>query len=293
VLKTLEHAGWEIGVLPEAGASIPFCRYHDVDVLRPVEVSDNITAGQAGCFPLVPFSNRVREGRFSFEGKTVRLPIGGTDPNHAIHGVGWRAGWQIETHTDDHMELVHLHTSLKDDWPWAYESKQSLHIDGNVLTIELAITNKSDSNMPCGLGLHPYFPLRDVATLQANCSHVWQMIDHGIPHERVPVPDAWDFSIAKPLVGLGLDHCFAEWDGRAVMHWPAEELTLTMTTGEGSPHLVIYVPKGRDYFCVEPVTNMNDGFNWLDKDVQTGVRILAPGETLTQRTCFEVAATAP
>jgi aldose 1-epimerase len=44
---------------------------------------------------------------------------------------------------------------------------------------------------------------------------------------------------------------------------------------------VVYVPPGQDFFCVEPVSHVNDGFNLLDRGVaQTGVRILEPGERL-------------
>jgi aldose 1-epimerase len=46
-------------------------------------------------------------------------------------------------------------------------------------------------------------------------------------------------------------------------------------------HLVVYVPPGQDFFCVEPVSHVNDGFNLLDRGVAgTGVRILEPGERL-------------
>jgi aldose 1-epimerase len=44
---------------------------------------------------------------------------------------------------------------------------------------------------------------------------------------------------------------------------------------------VIYVPPGQDFFCVEPVAHVNDGFNMLERGVEgTGVRVLAPRQTL-------------
>ena len=46
-------------------------------------------------------------------------------------------------------------------------------------------------------------------------------------------------------------------------------------------HLVLYVPAGEPFFAVEPVSNANDGFNLLARGVaDSGVRVLAPGETL-------------
>jgi aldose 1-epimerase len=39
------------------------------------------------------------------------------------------------------------------------------------------------------------------------------------------------------------------------------------------------VPPGKPFFCVEPVSNRNDGINMLAKGhADTGVVVLAPGE---------------
>jgi aldose 1-epimerase len=55
-------------------------------------------------------------------------------------------------------------------------------------------------------------------------------------------------------------------------------------------HLVIYVPPGEDFFCVEPVSHVNDGFNLLERGVaDTGVRVLAPGQTLAGAVRLRVA----
>jgi aldose 1-epimerase len=46
-------------------------------------------------------------------------------------------------------------------------------------------------------------------------------------------------------------------------------------------HLVVYVPPGQDFFCVEPVSHVNDGFNLLEHGVAgTGVLVLKPGKRL-------------
>ena len=68
---------------------------------------------------------------------------------------------------------------------------------------------------------------------------------------------------------------------RAELHWPELDLTLVIEAGPIFRHLVIYVPPGQDFFCIEPVSHVNDGFNMLERGVEgTGVRVLAPGQTL-------------
>ena len=135
--------------------------------------------------------------------------------------------------------------------------------------------------MPAGIGHHPYFIRTDGVTLRARLDHVWLPDERKIPQQRVPLPAAWDFADGRRLASVDLDHCFGGWDGRAELHWPELDLTLVIEAGPIFRHLVIYVPPGQDFFCIEPVSQVNDGFNMLERGVEgTGVRVLAPGETL-------------
>jgi aldose 1-epimerase len=51
--------------------------------------------------------------------------------------------------------------------------------------------------------------------------------------------------------------------------------------------LVVYVPAGRDFFAVEPVSHMNNAVNRPDA-VDNGLSNIAPGEQLTGRVRFAV-----
>ena len=44
-----------------------------------------------GCYPMVPFAGRIREGRFTFRGRAVELPR--NLPPHAIHGTVFERPW--------------------------------------------------------------------------------------------------------------------------------------------------------------------------------------------------------
>src|SRR5690242_14668932 len=51
---------------------------------------------QAGSFPLVPYVNRIRDGRFRFRGRTVEIaPNMAGDPS-PLHGQGWLNAWGID-----------------------------------------------------------------------------------------------------------------------------------------------------------------------------------------------------
>ena len=173
--------------------------------------------------------------------------------------------------------------------PLDYRARQTFALREDGLEIALEVTNTGDGPMPAGIGLHPYFERTDGVTLRAGLDHVWLPDERKIPQRRVALPAAWDFTRALRLAPLDLDHCFGGWDGRAELHWPETDLTLVIEAPPPLRHLVIYVPPGQDLFCIEPVSHVNDGFNLLERGVEgTGVRILAPGQTLGASVRFRV-----
>src|SRR5437773_12126831 len=48
-----------------------------------------------GSFPLVPYSGRIRNGRFSFAGRDVALPPNFPPARHSIHRHGLQPPWSL------------------------------------------------------------------------------------------------------------------------------------------------------------------------------------------------------
>ncbi len=85
-----------LGLLPEAGGAIVWFAARGVDVLRrgePAAVMRDPTT--AACFPLVPYSGPIVDGRFRFGGTEHRLARNHPNEPDPIHGEGWlaRAGF--------------------------------------------------------------------------------------------------------------------------------------------------------------------------------------------------------
>ena len=112
-------------------------------------------------------------------------------------------------------------------------------------------------SVPAGIGLHPFFPRADDTELACRLAGVWRADAEVLPVERIAVPPEWDFAAARPVEGLALDNCFDGWDGVATIRWPRRGLGLTLAATQPFRHLVIYVPRGQPYFCVEPVSHAN------------------------------------
>ena len=74
-----------------------------------------------------------------------------------------------------------------------------------------------------------------------------------------------------------LDHCYADWAGRAEITRPEHGLRLTITADDIFRFAVVYTPADKPYFAVEPASNMTDAVNRMDTVPDHGLRVLQPG----------------
>ena len=275
-LEVVPHAG---GIVSAFWSETPAGRF---EWFRSGAGGDALSAA---CFPLVPYSNRIRHGRFRFGGQAFTLPLNFGDHPHSIHGHGWKAPWRVVEQGAGRLHLVYRHDA--DAWPYDYEARQAFHLAPDSLTIELSVRNLSDESMPAGLGLHPYFPLRARATLRAEVDAVWLTDDEVMPTERVSPPPRWELSRGAEIDGMAIDNGFDGWRGAARIDWPDDGASLTIAADEPLGKLVVFAPPGGDFFCVEPVSHVTDAFNMAaDGASDTGMRVLKPGEILSARVSF-------
>jgi aldose 1-epimerase len=290
------HSGpFALALCPEVGGGIARAEGWGQELLRParemaVAARDPL---RLACYVLVPFSNRVRDARFTFEGHTYQLARNFPPEPHAIHGNGWQRAWQV-ARTDGREAVLALdHDPGRDGadaWPFAYRAEQAYRLTAEGFAVELRLTNKDGRRMPAGIGLHPFFPLTPATRLTAQLAGVWQSNERKLPAKHTALPPAWEFAKGGPVAALSIDNCFTGWDQAAVIEWPDRRLRLTLEASANLRSLVIFVPQAHDYFCVEPVSNINDAFNLAAEGIpDTGVVALAPGETMTADINFRFA----
>lgn len=265
-LLSLRAGRLAVDLAPEAGGSIARFAVEGAaddagDLLRPASEAalGSGTGMDTACYPLVPYSNRIANGRLEFDGEVFRLARNWPGIRHPMHGDGWRHPWRVLHHDRTRAELVYLHERGEAgmDWPFRYRARQVFRLDETGLRVELSIENLEDRDVPAGLGLHPFF-VRDADTeLACRLAGAWRTDAEVLPLQRVPVPPEWDFSSSRRVDGTGLDHCFDGWDGEATVTWRQRGLRLVLSATEAFRHLVIYVPDGQRYFCVEPVSHAN------------------------------------
>ncbi|MES2206646.1 MAG: aldose 1-epimerase [Pseudomonadota bacterium] len=290
LLLDLQNESLTCRIAPENGGSIYSFNYHlgtqHQHLLRPTWSESAYLITDFASWPLVPFSNRIKEGKFSFMGKHYQVPINYLGYPHTSHGHGWERPWKVESHTSTHCILSF---AFNDPviWPFPYTSRQEFILHDQSLIISLSLTNSGDQPMPAGLGLHPYFPKPLGTTLQATIKHLWEIDETVIPTQRVSAPAEYDFSAPKSLDHARLDHCFDGYKGVMQITWPHQPVGLKVTSSPNLQHFVVYTPSDKDFFCAEPVSHMPDAIN-RSSELSNGLKILNPGESLLADYRFEI-----
>ncbi|MFK8075275.1 MAG: hypothetical protein AB8B84_01720 [Granulosicoccus sp.] len=252
--------------------------------------ADGPRAGQASHAPLaaasfhmLPYSNRIRDGRFEHQGQTVQLE---NAQAHAIHGALRKLPWQV-VKQDGSTLICRIDTANHAgvNWPWPISAEIEQRVEGTTLTSRITLTNEGDTDMPAGFGWHPYF-VRQVngsdATLTLPVTGVFpDAAGDCLPDgAAVELPPELDFRQARRLdASQRIDCCLSGLQGRCVIDWQEGGIKLVMASSAVCEYLILFNPD-MPHFAVEPVTNANDAFNLASRSIESGTQILAPGATL-------------
>jgi aldose 1-epimerase len=273
---------WSVRILPQIGGSLDECVFRGQTILQPVPQPSRWSPAPVELcyFPLVPFSNRIKNSRFSFDGRTIRLRPNLPGHPHAIHGHGWQSEWRVLQANAAQCTLCFEHAP-SDHWPWSYRVLQTFAIDATTLAITLTLTNRGAASMPAGLGFHPFFPRPAAARLLAAAGRLWDGHAEEFPSRSVDIPPDLDFGRARPVRDArGIDHCYSGWSRHAAIEWPGAPYRIVLDAGERLGHLLLYVPEDRDFFCVEPVSHAINAFNYPASDEHAALW-LAPDQELS------------
>tara|TARA_A100000171_G_scaffold31502_1_gene29860 strand:- start:14037 stop:14969 length:933 start_codon:yes stop_codon:yes gene_type:complete len=292
----LELQTMRLVISPSAGASIVSLEHKDqlgrwADILRSMP-DDSSDPADAGSFLMIPWTNRVQDAAFAFEGQTHTLVANHSDGT-AIHGIGRDHAWSMTDRSPITARLIYRH-SADDSCPFSFGGVVRYEIAPHAVEIDLSVTNLDDRPFPAGCGHHPYFHRH----LHSDADQVQIQMDlegRYSCEDCIPVGDIQDddacalLRSGDALGNPGLDDVFAGFGGTCTLEWPESGIRCTMSCSDELGHVVVYTPRDEDgspneYFCIEPVTMVNNGFNMHAKNEPgTGVRVLAPGETLRTR----------
>ncbi|QCB94870.1 aldose epimerase [Cellulomonas shaoxiangyii] len=295
--------GWQLDVLPGTGACLAAGRIRTSDgvwrdLLRPTRRVHLGDPEKTASFPMVPWSNRIRGGVLPFRGRTWQLQRNAADGT-AIHGAARHAAWDVVARTDGAVTLRLDSSPLVGvNFPWRFLASVTYAVHASTLTVTTTVRNVDDEPFPAGFGHHPYlrrallpagapaaeYPLTPGPVVHVPASGGYRLSSAMATGPAGAPPARADYRTPRPLGTAFVDDVLTGFEPGAPvrLHYVEDGVTVEVAMDEAYQHLVLYAPRRRCYFAVEPATNVNDGFTLREAGVPgTGVFELAPGEERT------------
>lgn len=257
-LVTLVAADYEVVIAPDIGGSLRSLDWKGLPVFRKARTGHIL---DAACFPIVPFCNRIAQGRFAVEGVDHRVPSNFPDGwhPHALHGYGWVRPWQVISHDASSIRLVHDYA--EGVWPWRYRAEQRITVSDDGVRLWMAVVNLGPRPMPSGLGFHPYFPGDDSAVYHGLHRSEWETSPDGLPLVLVDAGEAVDWWQGAPVISRTVDTIQEGRAGALTVRRPASGLQIEMEPSDALSCTGVYVGQDGDFFCIEPLTHPTDAIN--------------------------------
>ncbi|MFC0287129.1 aldose 1-epimerase [Kaistia hirudinis] len=286
-LVTLKAGELSLGLVPEIGGSIAHFRWRGIDLMRPL--SPGAAARRdvlaVASFPMVPYANRIDGNRFAFAGRDYVVQTNNSPERFNVHGTGWKSAWTLAAQDGGLAELTLDHHGGDD--PYDYRATQIFRLAPEGLVLETTIENTGAEAMPFGFGHHPWFEREEGVTLAFTASAFWLEAPDGVAGDRISLPPELDFTAGAPLPPGWRNNNYGGWDGIAEISWPRRGAGLRMAADPIFGNLMLYADPAKDFFCLEPQTNVPCAFNKAERgERDLGIIVLEPGDRIGGTICF-------
>ncbi len=269
----------------EVGGGLRRYTAGDREVVDGYGEDEPCRSGRGQC--LIPWPNRIRDGRYEFAGAAQQLALSEPTRQNAIHGLVRWANWTPEKLDADRVVMSYvLHP--QPGYPHTLLLSIEYRLDARGLTVETSALNAGPTKCPFGAGAHPYLAPRtgkvDDTVLQAPGRTRLIANERGIPTGAESVAGTeFDFREPHTIGSLRLDTAFTDLergtDGTARVQFDGT----TLWFGEQYTHLMLFsgdpLPDiARRALAVEPMTCAPNAFQSGD-----GLLRLAPGASFVAR----------
>ncbi len=260
-------------VVTEIGAGLRAFEVGGVPYVEefPEDAKPPMGAGQV----LLPWPNRTKGGRWTFQGETQQLDITEEARGNAIHGLTRHLEWELLEHAESSVTLA-VDVEVQPGWPVPLRATVTYEVAPRELTITHEIRNEGEQPIGVGVGTHPYFRIGDVPTDELTLTLPASRVRPSRPDEQMPYAEEqdvegteYDFRAGRGLAGVNLDTAFgglatAE-DGKHHIVLSHDGQELLVWTGPDFRWAQVFTPddlvgRGRAV-AIEPMTCPADALN--------------------------------
>jgi aldose 1-epimerase len=273
-------------VITEVAASLRGYRVGGVDIVQPYP--EGTTPPFASGIILMPWPNRVADGRWTLDGAVQQLDLTEPAKNNAIHGLLRFTGYRV---LERSAESITLGATVfpQHGYPFHLETSVRYELLDNGLSVTHDVRNLSAAKAPVAAGAHPFLTIGDVPTedlvLTVHASTYFDVDARLLPHGQLPVDGTSNDLRAGVRVGdLELDTAFGgivTVDGASATLRAPDGREVQLVQDEDHPYVQVFTT--RTYpkrggpglaVAIEPMTAAPDALN-----SGLGIAWVEPGST--------------
>ena len=282
-------SGSDRAVVTEVGATLRCYQVAGRDVVNGFAENEVVKGGRGQ--HLLPWPNRIRDGRYTFDGVDQQLVLSEPARHNASHGLARYVPWVLVEQTGDSV-TQRVRVFPQPGWPGTLEATVTYQVGPAGLEVSLEARNVGSAAFPFGYAAHPYLTVGeetvDAVTLSVPAASYLEVDDRLLPTVVSPVAETeLDYRSEKLVGSAKIDTAFTDLDRDADGRW-----RVRITLGERQTELWgdtamgwVQVFTGGPYrtwsVAVEPMTCGPDAFN--PGPTHADVRRLEPGAILTAR----------
>ncbi len=285
-------SGEQRAMIVEVGGGVREYSVAGHPVLHPYEIGE-MCDGAHGA-PLIPWPNRLADGRYRFDGADHQVALTEPTKNNAIHGfLRWRSWRALEREPNRVVMGTRLHPLP--GYPFALDVSVAYELSEAGLSVATTAVNVGERRCPYGAGQHPYLSpgegsLDDCLLELPARTRILSGGQRQLPAGSELVEGTlFDFRSARRLGDLRVDSAFTDLTrdpaGHAVTKlFRTDGSCVELWVDERHPFIELYTAdtlapaRRRGGLAVEPMTCAPNGFQSGE-----GLVTLGPGESLTTR----------
>jgi aldose 1-epimerase len=279
----------QVVTVVEIGAAVREFRVGDRDVFQSYAESA-FSTGFHGAV-LVPWPNRLADGRYEFDGEEYQVPISEPARMTALHGLSPWLPWSVAEQEPDRVVLT-LSLLPSPGYPFFLDTTVEYRLRQHGLEVRTTSCNVGDEACPYAVGFHPWLSsgdaMLDECTVTLDATQRFITDDRLLPIGEVAVAGTqFDFREPRTLGSLVLDDAFTgvprTADGLAWVKLAAPDGVTAAIWMDGSCDYwqlctgdMMPAQFARRGLAAEPMTAAPNAFV-----TGRGLRRLEPGESVT------------
>jgi aldose 1-epimerase len=263
--------GEQRAVVVEVGAGLRRYEVAGREVIDGYELDAPADSGRGQ--PLIPWPNRLRDGRYEWEGESHQVALSEPELANAIHGlVRWRS-WGVLAWAADRVTFG-LTLFPMPGYPFTLGLTIDYALEDSGLRVCARAENLGARACPYGVGFHPYLTLGglvDAGRLTLPLERFLLADERAIPTSSQEVAGTpYDFREGREIGSLVLDTCFCaprrESDGRARVTLAGKDTSVTLWLGEAFGYVMVFsgdtlaAGRRRRGLAVEPMSCAPNAF---------------------------------